>query len=76
MTTLMTTKTRPRSLRRLHSLPDDTPARLFTLPRCPHCGTQQQWCRVWAGGPGHTNGLHPDRVVTILARAESLGAAA
>lgn len=76
MTTLTTAKTGARSLHRLHALRHDTSARLLTLARCPHCGTQQPWCRVWAGGPGHTNGLHADRVVTTGAAPENLGVAA
>lgn len=29
---------------------------------CPSCGTSNAWCRVWAGGPGHTLGMHAARL--------------
>lgn len=29
---------------------------------CPRCGTSNATCRVWAGGPGHTLGIHQARI--------------
>lgn len=29
---------------------------------CPRCGTSSPRCRVWAGGPGHTSGMHESRL--------------
>ncbi len=29
---------------------------------CPRCGTSSPRCRVWAGGPGHTPGIHAARL--------------
>lgn len=30
--------------------------------RCPCCGTINARCCVWAGGPGHTLGMHDARI--------------
>lgn len=29
---------------------------------CPRCGTSNARCRVWAGGLGHTSGMHDARI--------------
>lgn len=29
---------------------------------CPHCGTSAARCRVWAGGIGHSLGMHEERL--------------
>lgn len=30
---------------------------------CPCCGSSAPRCRVWAGGPGHTLGMHESRIL-------------